>query len=70
MYDIVQGWASSVANEIEAEIGKFIVLWFIVGGLLTFFVVVATYSQNWPGVVYALLWIALGALFTPVLFRD
>lgn len=66
MYRSVQ----NLQTAIEDELGRFIVLWLVVGGAITFGVVVVTAQYNWPGYVYVFIWLALGLLLTPLMLRS
>lgn len=68
-YDMHQVVDNLVSN-LEAGFGRFIVLWFILGGAITFAVVVLTAQYQWPGLYYVLIWIALGVIFSPTIFRN
>ena len=57
-------------TRLESGLGAFIVLWFILGGAITFGVVVLTAQYQWPGLYYVLIWIALGVIFSPTIFRT
>lgn len=58
------------ASLFEEGVGRFIVLWFIVGGAITFGVVVLTAQNQWPGLYYVAMWIALGIVFSPTIFWN
>lgn len=51
-------------------VGQFIVLWFIVGGAITFGIVVLTAQYQWPGFAYVIIWLAIGLLFAPWMLRE
>lgn len=61
---------NDLKSAIEGGVGQFIVMWFILGGAATFGVVVFTAQYQWPGYLYIFIWIGLGILFSPLLFRN
>lgn len=58
---------NKLTSAIGGQLGTFIVLWFILGGAVTFAAVVLTAQLQWPGIYYVALWLALGVLFSPTL---
>ena len=54
----------------SSGVGQFIVLWFIVGGAITFGIVVLTASYDWPGLIYVAIWLAIGLLMAPWMLRG
>lgn len=51
-------------------VGKFIVAWFILGGAVTFAVVVFTAKSHLPGITYVGLWLATAAIFALAFLGD
>ena len=66
----MQDLLGDLMGALEEGLGRFIVLWFILGGAVTFGVVVLTAQNDWPGLYYVLIWIGLGVLFSPIIFRG